>query len=191
MLCAPLANFFVAHGCPSSLHDALSRGDKFVESMQLPRIVPAPCEIRNVLRLEPSAVNVAASTDNGSSVEHGVDAAFAVVAHQHAAKLQATVDVRSCSFIPQAHFTVIAFEVAGVGVGTEVAPFANDGIPQESVVAFVAVPEESTIRHFTANAAVRTDGRWTVNACSHFNDRCLADSDWTCLLYTSPSPRDS
>ena len=179
MLCAPMVNFFFAHGCPSSLHDALSCGDKFVKGMQLPGIIPAPCEIRNVLRLEPSTEDVAASAYNGSSVEHGVDAAFAVVAHQHTAKLQTAVDVSFCTLIPQPHFTVIAFEVAGVGVSTEVAPFTNDGISQESVVAFVAVPEECTIRHFTADAAIRTDGRGTIYACSHFYDRCLANSKWT------------
>ena len=80
MLCAPLVNFLIAHGCPSTLHDTLSRGDKFVKGMQLPGIVPAPCEIRNVLRLESSAVDVAASADDGSGVEHGVDAAFAAIA---------------------------------------------------------------------------------------------------------------
>lgn len=93
MLCAPLVNFFFAHGCPSSLHDTLSRSDEFIEVMQLPDIVATPREIGNVLRLESSAIDVAASADDGSGVEHGVDATFAVVSHEYAAKLQAAVDV--------------------------------------------------------------------------------------------------
>ena len=93
MLYAPLANFFFAHGCPSSLHDALSRSDELVEFMQLPGVVATPREIGNVLRLKSSAIDVASSADDGAGVEHGVDATFAVVAHQHTAKLQAAVDV--------------------------------------------------------------------------------------------------
>lgn len=132
-----------------------------------------------MLGLKSAPEDVAAGSDDGSRVEHGVDAAFAVVAHQHATKLQSAIDFAACRFIPQPHFAVIAFEVAGIGVGAEVAPFADHGVTQKSIVSFVAVSQEGTIRHFTANAAIRTNGRWTINPCSHFDDRCLSNSEWT------------
>ena len=179
MLCAPVANFFFTQRGAPPFHNALSSSDEFVEGVQFPRFVPAPSESRDLLGLKSASEDVAAGSDDGSRVEHGVDAAFAVVAHQHATKLQSAIDVGGCRFVPETHITVIALEIAGIGVGAEVAPFANDGISQESVVAFVAVPEECTIRDFTANAAIRTNGCWTVNACAHFDDRCLTDSEWT------------
>ena len=132
-----------------------------------------------MLGLKSASEDVAASSDDSSRVEHGVDAAFAVVAHQHATKLQSAIYVGGCRFIPQPHFAVIAFEVAGIGVGAEVAPFADHGIAQKSIVSLVAVSQEGTIRYFTADAAIRTDGRWTVNTRSHFDDGCLTNSEWT------------
>ena len=110
-----------------------------------------------MLGLKPATEDVAAGSDDGSGVEHGVDAAFAVVAHQHATKLQSAVDIGGCCFIPQTHFAVIAFEVAGIGVGAEVAPFADEGVAQKSIVSFVTVSQEGTIRHFTSDAAIRTN----------------------------------
>ena len=179
MLCTPLANFIFTQGCSSAFHNALGGGDEFVEGVQVPRVVAAPSEWRDVFGLKPATEDVAAGSDDGSGVEHGVDAAFAVVAHQHATKLQSAIDFGACRFIPQPHFAVIAFEVAGIGVGAEVAPFADDGVAQKSVVAFVAVSQESTIGHFTSNAAVRTDARWTINPCSHFDHGRFTYSEWT------------
>ena len=179
MLCAPLTNFVFTQRCSPAFHDALGGGDEFVKGVQVPRVVATPSERRNVLGLKSASEDVAASSYDSSRVEHGVDAAFAVVAHQHATKLQSAIDVGGCRFIPQPHFAVIAFEVAGIGVGAEVAPFADDGVAQKPIVSFVAVSQEGTIRHFTANAAIRTNGRWTINPCSHFDDRCLSNSEWT------------
>ena len=179
MLCTPLANFCFTQRCSTASHNALGGGDEFVKGVQVPRVVAAPSEWRDVFGLKPASVYVAAGSDDGSSIEHGVDAAFAVVTHQHATKLQSAIDVGGCCFIPHPHSAVIAFEVAGIGVGAEVAPFADDGVAQKSIVSFVTVSQEGTIRHFTANAAVRTDGRWAINPCSHFDDRCLSNSEWT------------
>ena len=179
VLCAPLANFCFTQRCPTASHNALGGSDEFVKGVQVPRVVAAPSEWRDVFGLKPASVYVAAGSDDGSSIEHGVDAAFAVVAHQHATKLQSAIDVGRCCFIPQPHFAVIAFEVAGIGVGAEVAPFADNGVAQKSVVAFVAVSQESTIRHFTSNAAVRTYARWTVDARSHFDHGRFTYSEWT------------
>ena len=112
MLCAPLANFFFTQRCSPASHNTLGGGDEFVKGVQVPRVVAAPSEWRDVFGLKPASVNIAAGTDDGSSVEHGVDAAFTVVAHEHAAKLQAAVDESFGTLIPQPNFTVIAFEVA-------------------------------------------------------------------------------
>ena len=145
MLSTQLFNFVLRERNTSAGHDPFGRCDELVEIVQLPFLASAPREAWDVLGLKPTAENVAASADDCSGVEHRVDAALRVVAHEHTTKLQAAVDEITVCFVPKSDRTVVAFEVAGIGVGPEVAPFSDDGIAQESVVPFVAVSCKSNI----------------------------------------------
>ena len=81
-------------------------------------------------------------TQDGGSVDHAVDSDFAVVAHKQTAELQARALKALGGIVPQLDFSVVVLEVAGSCAAADVAPFADDGVSQESVVGLVAVTDE-------------------------------------------------
>jgi hypothetical protein len=59
-----------------------------------------------------------------------------MIAHDKAAELQPGLYERFFSVMPELHFGVIIFQVAVIAIGAEIAPFAQDGIPEKTVVRF-------------------------------------------------------
>ena len=59
---------------------------------------------------------------------------------------------------PHLHGGVVVFKVRGIGIGTQVAPFADDRVAEVAVVAFVAVAQQDAVAHFAAHLRKRADG---------------------------------
>lgn len=117
MLCSPQLNFFRCQLCPAARHDALGSAGKSIKFMEGPLVTTAPRKTWNVLRLEATPEDVAPFAHHRAGVEHRIDAAFAVVAHEHTAKLEPAVGEVLLAFIPKPDGSVVALEVAGVRVG--------------------------------------------------------------------------
>ena len=93
----------------------------------------APGKVGDMLRGESAVVNVAANAHHGSRIEHGVDAAFAVVAHDEPAKLKSAVDQTSLGMIVDLDLAICVLEVAGVEGST-----SSDSHPVSSITTSVS-----------------------------------------------------
>ena len=101
-------------------------------------------------RVEIGAEKAGAHADGGAGVEHRVDAAFGVVAHNQTAELLVGLFHSVCEIVPQADVGVVVLEVGAVGGGAEVAPLADDAVAEETIVRLVGVAENDHIAQFTA-----------------------------------------
>ncbi len=138
----------------------------------------APGKVGDVLRGKSAVVNVAANAHHGSRIEHGVDAAFAVVAHDEPAKLKSAVDQTSLGMIVDLDLAIGVLEVAGVGVSAQVAPTADDGVAHKTIMSFVGESEEDAIGHFSADFAVGTDNGGAIDLRAHFDGGMFPEDEW-------------
>ena len=161
----------------------------------LPGAGIVPGERREVLGREAAVEDHAARAEDGAGVQGGPDAAFAVVAHEDPAELQAGIDHGLLLFRPLSDRTVGVLQVARLGAGSEVAPSADDTVAEESAVGFVGPSLEVHIGHFSADFAVGanhggaanvgarpdhgtfTQDHWTFNVAAGFNPRARADDN--------------
>lgn len=121
---------------------------------------------------ESGAVNVHTHAHDGGGVEHGVDARFGVVAHDEAAKLQVGTQEAAGGVIPQFYFAVIVFEIRSYRPGTQIAPFANDGVAQKTVVSLVGEAEHDHVVQFAAYFTIGSQGGGSVDFGTHV-DICV------------------
>lgn len=126
---------------------------------------------------EAGAVDVDADADDGGGVEHGVDAGFRVVAHDEAAELQACRQKALGGIVPQFDGRVVVFQIRGDAACAEVAPRADDGVAEESVVGFVGVGENDGVVDFAAYLRVGADGCGAVDFRAHVDGGAVADGD--------------
>lgn len=112
----------------SSLHHQFSRLKGFGWHIGLEALCTAPTEGWNEIAREARTEDIGRYTNHSSCIEHGIDAAFAVVAHKEATKLQTSFLKTLGLVIPQFHNLVIVFQIAVVGIGTKIAPFTQNRI---------------------------------------------------------------
>ena len=119
-------------------------------------------------------MNVDSHAYHRGGVEHGVDAGLGVVAHDETAELQVRGQETAGGVVPQLDFAVIVFEVRGHGSGTQVAPFADDGVAQEPVVRLVGEAEHHHVVQLAAHLAVGTQRGGSVDFGTHVDIGMLA-----------------
>ncbi len=90
-----------------------------------------------------------------------------MVGHYEAAELQAGAQEAVCRIVPEFDFGIVVLEVGGHASGAEVAPLADYGIPQESVVGFVGIAEHHHIVELATDLAPWADGGAGVDFSAH------------------------
>ncbi len=80
-----------------------------------------------------------------------------MVSHDQSAELESCAQEAPLGVVPEFYFGIVVLEVGGNGSSREVAPFAYDGVAEESVVCFVGVSYEYRVGDLAANLAVRSD----------------------------------
>lgn len=123
------------------------------------------------------AVDVAADAYDGSGVEHGVNAGLAVVAHDESAELEVGAEEAVGGIVPEAYEVVGVLEIGGHASGSEVAPAADDGIAEETVVRLVGVAVNDGIVQLAADFAPGSDGGVGVDFGAHVDGGVVADGD--------------
>lgn len=124
-------------------------------------------ETGDKLTRETGAMEVDTDTDDGSGVEHTVDAGLGVVAHDKAAELQAGAQEAVSGIVPELDFGVVVLEVGSCCSAAEVAPFADNGVAEETVVSLVAVANHYHIIKFSTHLAVGAESGGSVNLGAH------------------------
>ena len=161
-----------------ALHHKVCCSEGFLRLVNLVRLSCLPeREGGHVLRVEAAPEKAAERADHGAGIEHGVDATLGVVAHDEAAELLSCRFHASGGVIPQTHFRVVVLEVGAVGVGAEVAPFADDRVADKAVMGFVGVTEHHHIAQFAAALAVGAEGGGAINLGVHLGDGVVAQGD--------------
>lgn len=123
------------------------------------------------------AVDVAADTYDGSGVEHGVNAGLAMVAHDESAELEVGAEEAVGGIVPETYEVVGVLEIGGHASGSEVAPAADDGIAEETVVRLVGVAVNDGIVQLAADFAPGSDGGVGVDFGAHVDGGVVADGD--------------
>lgn len=123
------------------------------------------------------AVDVAADSYDGGGIEHGVDAGLAVIAHDESAELEVGAEEAVGGIVPEAYEVVGVLEVGGHTSGAEIAPAANDGIAEETVVSLVGVAVDDDVVQLAADLAPGPDGGVGVDFGTHVDGGVVADGD--------------
>ncbi len=123
-----------------------------------------------------AAVDIHPNAEHRGGVEHRIDATFRVVAHNHAAKLQAGAQKTLRGVIPQLYLRIVIFEIRGRASGPYITPLANHGIAQETIVRLVGVALHHHIVELAANLAPGADSSARINLGAHVHHSVLAQS---------------
>ena len=112
-------------------------------------------------------MNIHTYAYDSGSIEHAVDTGLGVVAHDKAAELQAGAQEAVSGIVPELDFGVVVLEVGSCCSAAEVAPFADNGVAEETVVSLVAVANHYHIIKFSTHLAVGTESSGSVNLGAH------------------------
>ena len=154
----------LGEGDTATRHDALGDGVEGLEGNVLETCCCAALlERGDEVAGEAGSVDVDADAQHGGGVDHAVDANLAVVAHEQAAELESRALKALAGVVPEFDFAVVVLEVAGRGAAADVAPLADDGVAQESLVGLVAVPDEDGVLDLAADFAMRPERCRTVD----------------------------
>src|SRR5690606_1952347 len=96
-----------------------------------------PTETRNKVTRKAGPEAIAAYSHHGPGIEHHIDTALAVVAHDHPTELKARFLKAFRSVVPQSNLSIVVLKVGIVGVRPQIAPFPQDRIAQIAVMALV------------------------------------------------------
>src|SRR5690606_15196385 len=112
-------------------------------------------------------------------VEHCIDAAFAVVAHQQSAKLKSSIYKSVLRVTPDFHFIECVLKIRSIRVCSKVAPFADHGTSHEAIVRLITVGKQNGVAYFVPILAVRSDGRVAAHLSAHVNVTSFAQRERT------------
>ncbi len=124
--------------------------------------------------LEARAEDVDVDAHDRTRVEHRADACLGVVAHEQAAEGLPGVFQLFSGVVVELDVGIVVFQVGVVGIGPQVAPFADDRVAEVAIVAFVTVAEEYRIINLAAHFAIRPDGGVGSNLRPLSDDRAFA-----------------
>src|SRR5579872_1436632 len=114
----------------------------------------SPGKVRNVTGSQPLANDIAADTNDGPRVEGGVDSGAGIIAHQQTAFETGSNGRLPCR-MPDGYFTGIVLQIGIGSAGPEVAPLADHGVAQITVMPLVGISEEHRILDLSSNYAIR------------------------------------
>ena len=127
----------------------------------------SPRKGRNKISWEAIAKNIRAHARYRAGVEHSIDAALGMIGHHQSAERQTSVSESAFGVIPDFYILIIVFQVRGVAICPEVAPLANDGATQKSIVRFIAVPKKDGGTHFSPHFTKWSDGYIAPHFAAH------------------------
>ena len=152
-------------------HDQPFSFDQFVDFVVAIAVLQTtPSEGLKVLGREPTTKDVTSDADYSASVEHGIDACLAMVAHDEAAEQPPSIPLAIAGIAEDADLLVVVLEVAAISISTEVAPSTNDTITKETIMPLVAKGLEDGITDLTAYFAIRPDGGVTFDFGTHVDN---------------------
>src|SRR5690606_3630336 len=122
------------------------------------------------------AKNIRRHVNHRSGVEHGVDAALAVIPHHQAAELQPGIDKVVFRMAPHFDRIKCILQVGGVRVSPQITPFPDHRTSQKSVMCLVAEREEHGIAYFATDLAVWSNRCVAPHFSSHIDMRAFTKS---------------
>jgi len=158
----------------SPCHHPLDHLESLVGFICLKTTGAAPGKGRHKISRKAATKNIGANANHRAGIEHGVDAAFGVVAHEQAAELLSRALKTFFCVIPKLYLIVIIFQIGIIAIRADIAPFAEHRIAQEAVVPLVGVADENGVIDLAAQLAVGPQGCRAVYFCAEFQDRMLA-----------------
>ncbi len=156
-------------------HNAFGSAEEFVEAdVSVARCGGALLERGDEIARKSRPMDVCANAHHRGGVEHGVDARLRVVAHDETAELQSGFQEPVGAVVPQAYLFIVVLEIGGGCSGTEVAPFADYGVAEETIVRLVAVARHDHIVEFATYLAVGSQRGSPVDFRTHVHLRMFA-----------------
>ena len=134
-------------------------------------------ETGDKLTRETGAMEVDTDTDDGSGVEHTVDAGLGVVAHDKATELEVGTHEALLVIIPDTDLGVIVFEIAGIGAGADVTPLPYHGIAEIAIMGLIAETEDNGIIDFATHLAERAERRTAIDLGTHTYFGIIAEGE--------------
>ena len=158
----------------AAFHNDLGRFESFFGFVghDLARTAPAKGgnEVADVI----GPKKIAPHAHDRSGIEHGIDAGFAVVAHDEAAEAQSGGGETFLHVAPEFDLAVIVFEVGIVGIGSQIAPLSEHAVSEETVVALVAESGKHAVIDLPTDFAVWPDRGCAVDLGPHFQGGIVA-----------------
>jgi len=135
----------------------------------------APTKIGNKIALISGAKHIGKYAHYGSGIEHSIDTAFGMVAHDEPDKCFAGFFKSLGIVVPEFYFRIVVFQVGIVGGCAEVAPLPHYGIAEITVVRFVGIGVHDRANDFAAYPASMADGNRPIEFGTHLHDRTRSD----------------